>query len=420
MKRLLAWLAGALLLLALAAAGLLFCLLDARPQVERPASISPESIAQARWLLLTNDPRRLRPGETRRIALPAALLDEGVNYAASRFLRGRGALALQAGAAGNTAEIRLALPLGPAYLNLNARLAEGAGPPRLAGARLGAFELPAPLAGRALETALRLTGHDREWALLKAAVRDLRIQPERHRLVVQYAWEPGLLDHARAAAVDIDTLARLRSAHEMLAGLLDHHAPNRRLGLPAVLGPLLDVGGADQVENRRAAILVLAAYLADKNLTAAIPEAADWPRLRPLQLMLRGRHDSAQHFVVSAALAAWAGEPLADAVGLYKELADARQGSGFSFADLAADRAGTRFGELLAHPPGGRDPLPPGDLADDMLAPPLADLPENMHEDEFLRRFGGRDTPAYRRMTEEIERRVAALPLYRNLPSERP
>jgi len=37
------------------------------------------------------------------------------------------------------------------------------------------------------------------------------------------------------------------------------------------------------------------------------------------------------------------GTPLADAVGLWKELADARRGgSGFSFNDIAADRAGTR------------------------------------------------------------------------------
>ena len=69
---------------------------------------------------------------------------------------------------------------------------------------------------------------------------------------------------------------------------------------------------------------------------------------RRVELTLNGRHDSAQHFVISAALAAWAGEPVAEAIGLYKELDDARRGSGFSFADLAADRAGTRFGELVA------------------------------------------------------------------------
>ena len=36
---------------------------------------------------------------------------------------------------------------------------------------------------------------------------------------------------------------------------------------------------------------------------------------------------------------------LSDVIGLYKEIEDSRGGSGFSFNDIAADRAGTRFGE---------------------------------------------------------------------------
>lgn len=48
--------------------------------------------------------------------------------------------------------------------------------------------------------------------------------------------------------------------------------------------------------------------------------ARGWPRLRWVRIDLAGRHDLAQHFVVSAALAAWSGEPVADAIGLYKEL----------------------------------------------------------------------------------------------------
>jgi hypothetical protein len=40
-------------------------------------------------------------------------------------------------------------------------------------------------------------------------------------------------------------------------------------------------------------------------------------------------------------------------------------------------------------------------------------LPEFMPEAEFKRRFGGIDAPAYKRMMDDIERRIAALPLYR-------
>src|SRR5262249_40587622 len=53
---------------------------------------------------------------------------------------------------------------------------------------------------------------------------------------------------------------------------------------------------------------------------------------------MHGRHDLAQHFWVSAALTALWGAKQAEAAGVLKEWLDSAEGgSGFSFADLAAD-----------------------------------------------------------------------------------
>jgi hypothetical protein len=52
-------------------------------------------------------------------------------------------------------------------------------------------------------------------------------------------------------------------------------------------------------------------------------------------------------------------------------------------------------------------------LRENDLMPDTADLPEYMQEAEFKRVFGGVDGPEYRLMMAEIERRIAALPLYR-------
>jgi hypothetical protein len=118
--------------------------------------------------------------------------------------------------------------------------------------------------------------------------------------------------------------------------------------------------------------------------------------------------------MISAALSANTGGPFADAVGIYKEVADARGGSGFSFNDIAADRAGSRLGELAE----GRDSarrlqarlsVP---LTERVLMPDTRDLPEFMPEAEFMRRFGGVGAPAYARMMADIDARIAALPLY--------
>ncbi|HSG21587.1 MAG TPA: hypothetical protein VLA64_01375 [Azonexus sp.] len=412
MGRLLAWLAGTLLLLVLAAGGLILASLDSQPLVSRSATITPQSVAQARFLLLSNDPRRLRSGDARQAAIPAALIDEGVNYLASRFLHGRGTLVLVA----QSAEIRVTLrpPLLPVeqFLNLSFSLHQAAGEPRIAAAKIGSLPIPPALVEFALATGIRLAGYEREWNLARHAIRELKFEPERRRVIVSYVWEPALLERARAVAVSQDDLARMRSAQEMLAALLDHKAPNSHIALPVVLGTMLDVNGSDQRENHRAAIFVLAAYLSEKNIVTLIPEAASWPRIPPVTMTLLGRNDSAQHFMVSAALAAWAGEPIADAIGLYKELADSHHGGGFSFADLAADRAGTRFGELLNRGDAKVLALVQGNLTDQDLIPPLNALPEYLNEREFRRQFGNSRSPAFQRLAEEIERRLAAMPLY--------
>ena len=412
MTRLFAWLAGTLLLLVLAAGGLFLAALETRPLVNRSETISPAAINQARWLLYTNDPRRLQQGEARRAAIPASLIDEGINALASRGLKARGAFILSE----ETAEIRLSrrIPLLPGehYLNLKTSIHEGSGEPKIVAAAIGQVAVPPIVAQALLDAAIRVAGYSHEWTLSRQAIRELTFDPARRLVIVGYVWEPSLLDRARAIAFSPEDLTRIRSAQESLAAMLDHYAPGRRIPLTGVLSATLDVGGSDQRENRRAALLVLGIYLAEKNIASLIPESRNWPQLRPVTMMLAGRNDSAQHFVISAMLAAWAGEPVADAIGLYKELTDAGHGSGFSFADLAADRAGTRFGELLNRNDRRLDILFNREILDRDLVPPLGGLPEYISAIDFQRHFGSTSSPAYRQLTAEIERRLDAMPLY--------
>jgi len=87
----------------------------------------------------------------------------------------------------------------------------------------------------------------------------------------------------------------------------------------------------------------------------------------------------AQHFLISAGIAAAGGSRLADAVGLFKELDDSRSGSGFSFTDLAADRAGVRFAESATGPNAARLQGLLADKAEESLfMPRVRDLPEFM------------------------------------------
>src|SRR5262249_12395749 len=108
-------------------------------------------------------------------------------------------------------------------------------------------------------------------------------------------------------------------------------------GLLLALGVSLDVSGL--LEKHPVSPLVLGGIETEEEKRARTVALA---RGRPT---LSGRQDSLQHFAVSAALAALAPEAAAWAAGLQKEVEDAQgkdsgKGTGFSFADLAADQAG--------------------------------------------------------------------------------
>ncbi len=406
------WLRHLLFWPLLATLGTSLLLLDASPLVARSESIAPESIAEAKSLFKRNDPRRLQNGETRTAEIPAPLIDEGVNYFASRHLHGRGAFIMTE----DSAELRLTrrLPLGPlaAYLNVRASIREAAGEPRIASASVGKLPVPTPAAEWLLEALLNRFGAAEQWRDARRAIREIRFEPTSGRVGVTYVWERGLLERARTLALTSAEIVDIKTAHDALVALLGQHAPGSKLPLTDVLPPLLNAVDS-KVPLRRAALLVLASYLAEKNLALLIPAARQWPSARWQRLTLQQRYDSAQHFVVSAALAAWAGEPAANAIGLYKEIDDARRGSGFSFADLAADRAGTRFGELIVENSPRLATVLRGKVSDDDLLPTLQALPEGYSADEFTAVFGNRDSPAYQRLLAEIERRLDGLPLYR-------
>jgi len=395
-----------ILLLGILAAALLT---DGSPLVDRSEAISPQAVAQAKRLLAANDPRQQQRGEIRTVAIPVSLLDEGINYLAGRYLRGRGTLRLKE----DGAEVALSVAL-PAhrFLNLRAVVTPTDGIPRIASARLGSLPLPSTLIELAVARSIATYGFDKEWELAGKALREVSFDPSSGVARLTYAWEPNILDHARAAALSAADIKRLRESQLSLAALLAHRAPGARVTLAEVLKATIP--NTDESSLRgRATLLVLASHLAGKDLAAVVPAARNWPRLRWVNITLAGRHDLAQHFVISAALAAWAGEPVADAIGLYKELEDARQGSGFSFVDLAADRAGTRFGETLLRDPDQLMAAMRNDFLDKHLLPEVADLPESLHQPEFTRRFDSPDSPQFKALAAEIERRLDTLPLYR-------
>ena len=389
---------------------------DRQPSVERAAEFTPDHIDRAKRILSANDPRGMKNGTVRTVAVTAGDADLALNYLAHRYGDGSAEARFASGQLHIRASCRASvLPSSP-WVNLDVRLVEGSPLPVIEQFRAGQLSLPGWFAQLVLERVAGSMWSGDDLAVLRNAVKKVEFVDDGARLT--YEWNRDLVDTVRAALVPPEARERLRVYQQALADAA-RRLPPGRVSLTDIVTPVFALAAergatADPVVENRAAILVLTFYVDGRSLAEIVPDARAWPRASRRTVTLNRRDDFPKHFMISAALAANTGGPFADAVGIYKEVADSRGGSGFSFNDIAADRAGSRLGEQAeartsARALQGRLGVP---LTERVLMPETSDLPEFMPEADFKRRFGGVGAPAYTRMMADIEARIAALPLY--------
>jgi hypothetical protein len=183
----------------------------------------------------------------------------------------------------------------------------------------------------------------------------------------------------------------------------------------AFASPTEKSGKLDAVQSNRAAILALGIALGDERLANFVGLDRDSKLVRDAALLrkgtrLRTRSDWARHFSLSAALAVLEHPLISDAGGLMKEQMDALTGgSGFSFCDFAADRAGVRFAEVATT--SEKDALAMQDFLRkeftvSYILPEIADLPENLTTEQFRANYGAVGSDRYRETISEIETRL--------------
>ncbi len=409
-------------LLALPLAALLGLLLAAaltlqtRPLVTEPAPVSVDDIARGHALLMRHDPRQARPGVVRAAMLSQRDVEWLLNQAGKRYGEPRAAVSFQAGSARLRASLPLAMLPWDAWINLELQLRADGPVPQVTALRIGHLPMPPQLAQRALPLLLEALGLQAQGALARRMVTRVDFLPQ--RMVMVYAWRDDPRQALGNSLLPPDAQARLKVYVDALAArLATLPAAGGQVSMAELMPPLFALArqrSADDdaaARENRSALLALALVANRGALNALVPASRQWTPVRPAQLTLRGRSDFPLHFLVSAVIAAERGGPLSDAIGVYKEVSDAHGGSGFSFNDIAADRAGTRLGLRAVRTPRAlQQRLADGILEADLM-PPVDDLPEFLPAAEFARRFGGVGAPAYRVMMAAIENRLDQLPL---------
>jgi hypothetical protein len=154
--------------------------------------------------------------------------------------------------------------------------------------------------------------------------------------------------------------------------------------------------------------------------TRVVAQAIETSAERPLrQAMLgeptlRGRRDLATRFFTAACLTSFLGAERAKELLLAGEL-DRVPAGRFSFALVAADRAGIRWGADVAKGRFKPEMVATG-FEPAMFMPAVDDLPEEPSASEFAARFGSQRDPRFLQQLMAIEHRIGELPLYRGIP----
>lgn len=411
-RKLILLMAACLLAIPLLLGIFLFLIIDDQPRAERQIMVTPEHIEHAKE---TFDRHRqhTKPKQLSTISIRSDDIDIAANYLIKHFTNGWARMNIS----DQKAHVQTSLPLPieaiNGYINLEATLIETDALPQLQSVSIGNIPIPDFISQSLVTQSIQwLQSHPKYSNGIKA-IKGVKITSSAFNVL--YQWHGGFKQSGHHLTfLSKSEREKINRYYNLLS---QNNKQQVKQTLPQILQPLMQMAaqhsanGQAQKENR-AAILAATFYVLGLPLKYVVPEAADLPHSHDQIVTLDGRQDFAQHFIVSAAITAYTDTTLSDAIGLYKEIEDKRSGSGFSFNDIAADRAGTRFGERATASQKEAvqlQQLVAKGLDDKALMPIWSDLPEFLTKSVFRQQYGNFDTPAYYQMMEKINRRVETL-----------
>ncbi|CCQ72094.1 hypothetical protein [Magnetospira sp. QH-2] len=423
--RILIW----MLLLAVIGVGALWGITEDRPLVTRAAVPDSEDARQLRSLL-----------HGFRLALNETTHDHHVSLSPDR-VAGLSALAMRglgqnwpttAVIKDDALEMRGTIPLPRMrFLNIALSVENNDRGLSFGGLRLGRITLPGQAVPPLIQGVLDDVMETGAGNILFDAVRSTTIEADQISLTYRFGRDDiSLLKKGldrvvtRYQPLGDPTLVQLYYKRLMQVG--NRQAWNKANRLGEYLAPTFALAaersaqGHDPVLENRAALLAVSLYCGPPIFEKAIGKVRTgrlWNHFSRCRFThVGGRHDLALHFMFSAYLRMVSDVAPAFVVGEVKELLDSsRGGSGFSFDDLAADRAGIRLADFaLKSKQNARHTQRMFSQSSDdgLYFPKHRDLPAGLTQALFEGVYGSMNDPRYHDMVAKIDARISELPLY--------
>lgn len=394
-------------------ATLIFFGISDQPELKLDWAMSQADTSRAKKIL--HEGSKTRPDEIGTIELTQADLNLAGNYLLNRFSKGRVLISLKANKIRFVVTATLPENSLGKYVNITFRLGNENGNqlPTLTKFKAGKLLLPSKVAAFVIETAIRHTALNEYFLLATDPIKAVTIDDK--KIAITYHPSRITLTTARDLLTHNATSSNDANAYQSkLAEIVRGHDPDWRLSLAELLQPLFALAYQRStletaIDENRTVINTINDYV-NSPKTGAAPITPYYPAF------LYKRIDLAQHFIGAAAITASVNSQIAQALGEEKELQDAQSGSGFSFVDLTADKAGTRFGELAIASPSSARKLQQAMVAikdyTDFMPDPRT-LPEHMDEATFKKRYGAINSVSYQKVSKQIDALIAATPIYK-------
>jgi len=390
-----------------------------KPELAVGWRLTRDDIARAKKIL--HEGSKTKPDEIGTIELTQPDLTLAANYLLNRYSKSAVKIELKNNVLRFTVTMTLPKNSLGQYLNISFRLGneDNSELPSLTKFKAGKLLLPARFAAFVIDNIIRYTSLNDYFILATRPIKTIKI--DQQKITIIYYSSRETLIQARNFLTQSGDSTELDIYRQKLAEIIARHDPEWRLSLADLLKPLFELAYQrstleNAIEENKMVIMAVNDYVNKKETKKFLSSPASKPATgQQYSAFLYKRIDLAQHFIGSAAITASVNGQVAKVVGEEKELSDAQGGSGFSFIDLAADKAGTRFGEMATSSPENARKIQKAmskikDYSDFMPDP--RDLPEHMDDAEFKRHYQSVDSPAYQELSKQIDVRIAATPIY--------
>jgi len=413
---------------------LLFLGLESSPIVNLKPELKQEDIGRINQFIKKNDPRRLRNGQVKKITIKQEELNLALGYTLITLSSSMGiGVDLNLDSAKVLGTIRVPKnPLGD-FLNIKARVSFHDGKIKINQMALGSLFVPVFLVNPALNFGYYLFELS-PWGKSVTDVFDSvqNIELLENKMTVEFQWNKDLAKRFQSQARD---MMLSKSDRERIAfyskeiAALSHSLKGSRLSLAEYLRPLFTAAlersqkGESPVLENRAMLFSLTLYAMgwSPEILTGNPDARDFPKAKKKPLTLLGRNDLSNHFLISAAIAAGSNSGLSSIVGVFKEMDDSREGSGFSFADLAADKAGIRFAGIATGQENQALDLQKAMVKisnESAFMPGIDHLPEGIMEFEFKKDYHDLNSMEYALVEQEIDQRISNCSVYSKVKNQ--